>query len=101
MSLRLWTSVDNGDTWAFASVIVATTTNFGLWEPEFTVDSAGRLVCFFSDETLPQLHSQFLAQTYTTDLRSWSAAVPTVAASEQALRPGMANVRYASTTPRQ
>ena len=93
MTVRLWASHDDGVTWTFVSVIANTSTAYGLWEPELTVDSSGAVVCFYSDESDPAQHSQYLTQTRSIDLVAWSLPTPTVASPVQVLRPGMANVR--------
>jgi len=65
----------------------------GLWEPEFTVDNSGRLICFYSDETVPSRHSQRLYAKTSRDGRSWDGGFDVVALRPVPNRPGMANVR--------
>lgn len=93
MSLRVWQSTDHGRTWAYLSTCATARDSGGLWEPELSLDSAGRLVCHFSDETQAG-RSQVLARTRSADGgRTWSGAVNTVVARSADDRAGMAVVR--------
>lgn len=62
-----------------------------MWEPEFSVAANGKLICYFSDETVTG-HSQLIAQVSSSDGINWSAKHFTVASTIQADRPGMAVV---------
>ena len=99
MSLRVWASLDAGATWQFASVLAATTTEYGLWEPEFAVDINGTLVAAYSDETDPLLHSQRLMLARSSNVVTWSTPVPVVQSDLQAVRPGMAIIRILPCAP--
>lgn len=92
MALDVWQSRDHGATWSFLSVCAAANTTGGLWEPALSVDSAGDLVCHYSDETDPARHSQSLQEKFSSDGVNWSAPYPTVAPVDAGLRPGMATV---------
>lgn len=92
MTVPLWASTDHGRTWHKLAT-VATSPNFGgLWEPELTVSSDGRLVLYISDESRPG-HSQLLAEATSRDGRSWTSLQTIVAAEDPELRPGMPVVR--------
>ena len=94
MALRIWKSRDMGRTWTYLSDCAHTNSQQGLWEPEFSVAGDGSLICHYSDETDPQHHSQFLAETLSRDGgQTWSQPRPTVALTEPDLRPGMPTVR--------
>jgi hypothetical protein len=92
MSLRVWRSTDAGHTWSYLSTIAAAGNDKGLWEPEFTVDSGGGLVAFYSDETDPA-HSQKIMKVRSVDGVNWTDRAGAVVASTQAYRPGMPVVR--------
>ncbi|MFL6054699.1 MAG: sialidase family protein [Actinoallomurus sp.] len=93
MALRVWRSDDHGRTWTYLSSCARTRSSRGIWEPELSVDSAGRLVCHFSDETQPG-HSQVLARVASTDGGyTWGGKVNTVVGRSSTDRPGMAVVR--------
>ena len=98
MSIRSWYSVDDGASWTFLATVVDTTSQLGLWEPEFFVHrNSSTLQCYFSDETQQPLHSQVLARRESSDGRSWSSSSNVVASPLSFLRPGMANVRELRT----
>lgn len=92
MTISLWQSQDHGVTWSFLSTCQNAPNTGGLWEPELSVDTAGDLVCHYSDETDPA-HSQKLVERFSSDGIHWSQVFPTVAPPAQGLRPGMAVVR--------
>ena len=94
MSIRVWASSDVGRSWKFVSTAYQSPNTGGLWEPDFEIDTAGELVMQFSDETEQPAHSQFLAETKSTDgAKNWSPPVPTVRSSDKNYRPGMATVQ--------
>jgi hypothetical protein len=93
MSIRIFASRDHGRTWAYLATPAVAPNNLGLWEPEFTVSTAGRLVVFFSDETDQPAHSQMLVSSTSADGIHWSSRLPVVAGTDPAARPGMAIVR--------
>ncbi|MBW8844176.1 MAG: RICIN domain-containing protein [Burkholderiales bacterium] len=93
-ALRVYRSTDVGRTWTQLSVPATGAT--GIWEPEFTVDSAGRLLMFYSSEEYKASgYNQLLAHKVSTDGGvSWSADTIDVGISDGGdLRPGMAVVR--------
>jgi hypothetical protein len=81
-----------GRTWSYLSTVATAPNTGGLWEPEFTVDAAGDLVCFYSDET-DGTHSQKLVAARTADGVTWTDQHDVVASSLDTDRPGMAVVR--------
>ncbi len=87
--VRLWKSNDVGRTWTFVSTPFAAPNGLGVWEPELSIDAAGRLVVHFADETEQPAHSQLLARVVTTDGVTWSAKSPTVKTPIGHYRPGM------------
>jgi hypothetical protein len=93
MSIRIFASRDHGHTWAYLATPAVAPNNFGLWEPEFSVSTTGRLVVFFSDETDQPAHSQMLVDSVSADGVHWSTPTPVVAADDPTARPGMAMVR--------
>ncbi|MBO2454347.1 RICIN domain-containing protein [Actinomadura barringtoniae] len=94
--LRVWRSTDGGRSWGYLSSCATapngTPWDRGLWEPELSIDSQGRLVCYFSDET-QRGHDQVIAQTISTDGGATWGAVTTVVALGGGARPGMPVVR--------
>ncbi|MGW7691726.1 sialidase family protein [Streptomyces asiaticus] len=93
MSIRVFKSTDVGRHWSYLSTAAAATdTSKGLWEPEFSIDAEGNLVCHYSDETDPR-HSQKLVAVRSRDGVSWSGLHDTVASAPASDRPGMAVVR--------
>eukprot|EP00026_Physarum_polycephalum_P004543 Phypoly_transcript_04565.p1 GENE.Phypoly_transcript_04565~~Phypoly_transcript_04565.p1 ORF type:complete len:496 (-),score=67.89 Phypoly_transcript_04565:632-2119(-) len=96
MSINLWQSPDLGHSWKFVSSPAVAANAGGLWEPELNIDIDGQLVCHFSDETLQPTYSQLLQEVFSKDGITWSQRFPTVALTDAALRPGMANVRQLS-----
>ncbi|HYO58750.1 RICIN domain-containing protein [Archangium sp.] len=98
MSLRVWKSTDAGRTWSYLSTVRTAPNTGGLWEPEFSVDASGRLVCHFADET-DSRYSQRLARSVSTDGLTWGAPINTVASATFGHRPGMPTVRRLPTGP--
>lgn len=93
-TLRVYRSTDVGRTWVLHSV--AATGGTGIWEPEFIVDSAGRLLMFYSSEEYKASgYNQLLAHKVSTDGGlTWSGDTIDVGISDGGdLRPGMAVVR--------
>lgn len=93
MSLPVWRSADTGRTWTYLSSCAVAPNTGGLWEPELSIDAAGRLACYFSDETGQPAHSQVIRRVVSVDGRTWSAPASVVAGTSGALRPGMPTVR--------
>ena len=92
MSIRVFQSTDHGRTWSHLSVAATAGNEGGLWEPEFSIDAQGDLVCHYSDETDPK-HSQKLMAVRTSDGKNWNGRHATVESSQEPDRPGMAVVR--------
>ncbi|MGW7753587.1 exo-alpha-sialidase [Streptomyces violaceusniger] len=92
MSIRVFKSTDVGRTWSYLSTVATATDANGLWEPEFSIDADGNLVCHYSDETDPN-HSQKLVAVRSRDGVSWDGLHDTVASDPTSDRPGMAVVR--------
>lgn len=97
MALQVWQSRDTARSWSYLSSCAVATTTGGLWEPELTVDAAGRLECYYSDETNPSAHSQSIRRVVSSDGVTWSTPVDVVALSAVAKRPGMPVVRKLPT----
>jgi hypothetical protein len=94
--IRVWKSLDHGRNWTYLSSCAiaprGTPSDQGIWEPEFSVDSRGRLVCYFSDETQTG-YSQVLAGVVSTDGGLTWGARKNIVATASRDRPGMAVVR--------
>lgn len=88
MAIRIYRSNNEGRTWQYLSEVVSPNTG-GIWEPEFTVDRAGALVLFYSDETDQAQYSQAIRKTRSGDGVTWRDAGYVVASNIQADRPGM------------
>lgn len=93
MALRVWQSIDHGRSWSYLSSCAVAHDSGGLWEPELSMDSTGRLVCYFSDETQPG-RSQVVAVVRSSDGgRTWDHRTNVVVGRTPYARPGMAVVR--------
>lgn len=95
MQIKIFQSADRGATWRYLSncaTAAVPRSGGGLWEPEFTIAANGALVCFYSDETIPNF-SQLIHQVTSRDGVNWTAPVRTIASGAQADRPGMVVVR--------
>jgi hypothetical protein len=98
MENRIYASTDGGVSWNYLSlcgkgrVPKSKDAPSGIWEPEFAISADGRLVCYYSDETLAG-HSQILVQVVSSDGINWSAPQTIVAQDDPNGRPGMAVVR--------
>lgn len=93
MALDIWHSPDHGRTWSFLSAGAVAANSGGLWEPEFSVDAAGRLVCHYADETDALDGTQRLVRVVSTDGVTWGDRSYTVQSKPGAARPGMPIVR--------
>jgi GH43 family beta-xylosidase len=95
-SIRLYKSTDKARTWSYFSTIVSGKT--GLWEPEFTVDQQGRLLCYYSSEEYKnQGFNQLIAHKTSVDGgQTWTTEVTDVAMTGGVLRPGMPIIRRLS-----
>ncbi|MFG6465157.1 RICIN domain-containing protein [Roseateles sp. BYS87W] len=93
-TLRIYRSTNQGRTWTQHAV--AAVGNTGIWEPEFAVDSAGRLLMFYSSEEYKSGgFNQLIAHKVSTDGGlTWGSDVIDVGISDGGdLRPGMPIVR--------
>lgn len=91
MSIRVWTSTDQGRSWRFLSTMAAAANSKPLWEPEFTVTGSGALAGFYSSEARSPRNSQVLRKVFTRDGRSWSRPQELVVInSRPSARAGMA-----------
>ncbi|MFD5385744.1 family 16 glycoside hydrolase [Streptomyces sp. NPDC127074] len=77
----LWRSTDHGAHWTFQSILQtgggsvgAPHGGSGIWEPFLTVDGAGRLAMYFSDERREPEYAQIIAHMVSNDGGvTWSA----------------------------
>lgn len=99
MSIPVWQSRDQGHSWSPLSTCFAPGNEDGTWEPELSVDTAGNLGCYFSDE--PALpggpRGQLLSRTISTDGVHWGPKEHIVALPDPNERPGMTAIRQLST----
>lgn len=65
LKARIWRSDDGGETWRHLSECARAMPGGGLWEADLSVDSQGRLNCYFADETHPD-HSRFIGRCRRT-----------------------------------
>ena len=93
MDLDIWQSQDAGETWAYLSTCASARNSGGLWEPEFSVDAYGRLVCHYADETDALDGTQSLVRAVSEDGVAWGERSYTVQATEEGRRAGMPVVR--------
>ncbi len=95
-AIKVWRSQDDGHNWVFHSncAVGGQGDGLGLWEPEFTVDSSGNLVCYFSDErSQGNSYNQLLGHVVSTDGGvTWGSETFDVAVNDGDKRPGMARV---------
>ncbi|WP_262698261.1 MULTISPECIES: hypothetical protein [Streptomyces] len=92
MAIRVFRSNDQGRSWSYLSTVATAPNTKGLWEPEFSIDSSGRLVAHYSDETDPA-HSQKLVAARSANGITWTGHHATVASNLASDRPGMPIVR--------
>ena len=92
-AIRIYRSTDVGRTWSLFSTPVTGTV--GLYEAEFSVDAAGRLLVYYSsEERRGQGYNQLLAHKASLDGGlTWGAEVLDVGRPDNVARPGMAVVR--------
>ncbi|MGY4924964.1 ricin-type beta-trefoil lectin domain protein [Streptomyces sp. 900105755] len=103
VTFREWRSTDHGATWTYVGAPQTShgADGSGIWEPFVGLDSAGKMLMYFSDERQNTTYSQFLGHIVSTDGGdTWSAnpdgstrvapgEVKDVASTVQADRPGM------------
>ncbi len=88
--IRVFRSTDHGHSWSYLSSCAKGIG--GLWEPAFSVDSSGNLICSFSDEGNIS-YSQFLGHVTSTDGgQSWGKEQLDIGIPDELTRPGMATV---------
>lgn len=93
-AIRIYKSTDLGRNWSALSV--PATGSSGIWEPEFVVDNAGRLLMFYSSEEYKASgYNQLIAHKVSTDGGlTWSGDIIDIGVSDNNdKRPGMAVVR--------
>jgi hypothetical protein len=93
MDLDIWQSQDAGESWTYLSACAAAPNGGGLWEPEFSVDAQGRLVCHYADETDALDGTQNLVRVVSEDGVTWTDRTYTVRSTPEGTRPGMPVVR--------
>ncbi|PXY32099.1 sialidase family protein [Prauserella muralis] len=93
IGIRVWASRNLGRTWSFLAEPVRSHNRDGVWEPEFTVDAAGRLWLHYADETEAPQHAQVLNRVASVDGITWGAKQRTMAIPPHRVRPGMPIVR--------
>lgn len=92
MSIRVWASRNGGMTWSFLSVCETATGNYGLWEPELSMDAHGELECYYGDDSRPG-HSQVMMARSSSDGLTWGPPRVVVAVAPRGARPGMPVIR--------
>ena len=92
-TIRLWRSDDHGRTWNYLSDVAVSRPGTGVWEPELSVSSEGRLAAFYADESDHAWHDQKIVQVRSDDGRRWSDYRDTVVHWKQSVRPGMPGIR--------
>ncbi|WP_244905532.1 AbfB domain-containing protein [Paenibacillus physcomitrellae] len=94
-TIHIWRSTDNGATWQFHSNLAArgTAGTKRTWEPEFSVTSDGRLICYYSDERQAG-YNQAIAQEISSDggLTWGDYSIVVGNSSDWNWRPGMPRV---------
>ncbi|WP_238651887.1 AbfB domain-containing protein [Paenibacillus piscarius] len=94
-TIHIWRSTDNGASWQFHSNLAArgTAGTQRTWEPEFSVTSDGRLICYYSDERQPG-YNQAIAREISSDggLTWGSYSIIVGNSSNWDWRPGMPRV---------
>lgn len=89
-AIRLYASTDGGETFAKAvTIAVGGDLDNGVWEPYFVQLDDGTLVCYYSDSTEMEDHSQKIVYKTSKDGVTWSDPVDVIASAKQSDRPGM------------
>lgn len=98
-SIDVFVSTDHGYTWSYLSSCASesgqpNTAGHGIWEPDFQIDKAGNLVCYFSDERQSgNQYNQLLGHVVSTNGgQTWGSEVYDVAVQDGVQRPGMPTV---------
>ncbi|GCE17126.1 family 16 glycoside hydrolase [Dictyobacter kobayashii] len=96
LSIGIWYSTDQGNSWNFLSYVATggQGSGKGLWEPDLAIDNNGNLICYFSDERHQgDGYNQLLGHVISTDGgQTWGSEVYDVAVNDNNTRPGMASV---------
>jgi hypothetical protein len=92
--VEVFRSTNQGVSWTFHSnCVTGGGGGSGVWEPEFAVDSSGRLLCFFADERQSG-YSQVIGHTVSTDGGvTWGNYKIDVGIQDNSTRPGMPIIR--------
>lgn len=95
-SIDVFVSTDHGYSWSYLSSCASesgqpNTAGHGIWEPDFQIDQAGNLVCYFSDERQSgNGYNQLLGHVVSTNGgQTWGPEVYDVAIQDNVQRPGM------------
>lgn len=95
-AIEVFKSTDGGVTWAYLSTCTSesgqpNTQGHGIWEPDFTVDTSGNLICFFSDERQSgNNYNQLIGHLASSDGgQTWGSEVYDIAIQDGVQRPGM------------
>ncbi len=90
-AISLYASTDGGVTWNDRPAVLAKGggPGTGVWEPFLVLLDDGTLVCYYSDETESEAHSQKLVYQTSADGITWSDPVDITDFRRQRDRPGM------------
>ena len=90
-AIVLYQSGDTGRTFARHAVIAegGSVGGHGVYEPFLLLREDGTLICYYSDETAAERHSQRLVLRTSRDGVTWSDPVTVAASTVQTDRPGM------------
>jgi Domain of Unknown Function (DUF1080)/Carbohydrate binding domain len=93
IALEIYVSTDHGSHWSYLSNCAQEdNAGHGIYEPDFQIDSAGNLACYFSDERQSG-YNQLLGHVVSTNGGvTWGSEVYDVAVQDGVQRPGMATV---------
>ncbi len=95
-AIVIYRSMDQGETWEMYSTVATggsvNAPSSGVWEPFLMMLDNGTLVCYYSDSTEREEHSQGLTYRTSSDGVTWSTPVMFVALEDRTLRPGMSTV---------
>ncbi|MDR1928035.1 MAG: glycoside hydrolase [Oscillospiraceae bacterium] len=89
-AISLYKSEDAGNTWEkIATVATGGGLKNGIYEPFLMLDEKEQLICYYSDETQAEKHSQKIVCKRSEDGLHWGNAVDVVASDNPEHRPGM------------